>query len=165
VFRQFYGLNTFDLDFFVGPTLSSFPSPDHLMNVQAQTTQDEAQATQVEQEYRHEEKLEHKAMDVRLLVPKSWSFWMTSVNPNSRGNRLTDHDKRVVQSLNHIIRHQNEAATLLEQLLNHHHQATDADEDTQPVMTSPLYIASTNDSSKSALDDFGQKWKQYSLTV
>jgi hypothetical protein len=52
------------------------------------------------------------------------------------------------------------AAALLEQLLEYH-QANDADENTQAFMVSVFttlqYIA--NDSSKSALDDFGQKWK------
>ena len=60
-------------------------------------------------------------------------FWMGSTNPNS--HRLTDHDKCVVESLNHIIRHQNAAAALLEQLLEHN-QAIDADEDTQAAMAS-----------------------------
>ena len=41
-------------------------------------------------------------------MDKNWSFWMASTNPNS--HRLTDHDKCVVESLNHIIRHQNAAA-------------------------------------------------------
>ncbi len=50
-------------------------------------------------------------------MDKSWSFWMSSTNPNS--HRLTDHDKCVVESFNHIIRHQNAAAALLEQLLEH----------------------------------------------
>jgi hypothetical protein len=84
---------------------------------------------------------------------------MSSTNPNS--HRLTDHDKCVVESFNHIIRHQNEATALLEQLLEYH-QATDADENTQAdmasVFTALQYIATANDSSKSALDDFGQKW-------
>jgi hypothetical protein len=93
-------------------------------------------------------------------MDKSWAFWMSSTNPNS--HRLTDHDKCVVESFNHIIRHQNAAVALLEQLLEHH-QAIDADENTQAAMatvfTALQYIASANDSSKSALDDFGQKWK------
>ncbi len=85
---------------------------------------------------------------------------MVSTNPNS--HRLTDHDKCIVESLNHIIRHQNAAAALLEQLLDHN-QAIDADDDTQDdmasVFTALQYLTSANDSSKSALDDFGQKWK------
>jgi hypothetical protein len=85
---------------------------------------------------------------------------MVSTNPNS--HRITDHDKCVVESLNHIIRHQNVVVALLEQLLEHN-QDTDTDEGTQPVMVSVFttmqYIASDNDSSKSVLDDFGQKWK------
>jgi hypothetical protein len=93
-------------------------------------------------------------------MDKSWAFWMSSTHPNS--HRLTDHDKCVVESFNHIIRHQNVAAALFEQLLEHH-QAIDTDENTQAVMatvfTDLQYIASANDSSKSALDDFGQKWK------
>jgi hypothetical protein len=93
-------------------------------------------------------------------MDKSWAFWMSSTNPNS--HRLTDHDKCVVESFNHIICHQNAAAALLEQLLEHH-QAIDADENTQAdmvtVFTALQYIASVNDSSKSVLDDFGQKWK------
>jgi hypothetical protein len=194
------------------------------MSVQTETAQVEAQAAQVEQEYRREEKRENKAMDDKLLAPefnaklitkaygdnlstgsvksgggdrqqqlpatlffahsaarvaepigepilsgeypymdkrdKSWAFWMSSTNPNS--HRLTDHDKCVVESFNHIIRHQNAAAAPLEQLLEHH-QAIDADENTQAVMASVFtalqYIATANDSSKSVLDDFGQKWK------
>ena len=51
---------------------------------------------------------------------------------------------------------------MLEQLLEHN-QAIDADEDTQAAMASVFtalqYLTSANDSSKSALDDFGQKWK------
>jgi hypothetical protein len=85
---------------------------------------------------------------------------MAPTNPNS--HRLTDHDKCVVELLNHIIRYQNVAAALLEQLLEHN-QAIDTDEDTQAAMVSVFtalqYLASANDSSKSALDDFGQKWK------
>ena len=189
------------------------------MSAQAETAQGEAQAPQVELEYRREEKREHKAMDAKLVVPKfnanliakaygdnlttgsvksgggdhqlptalffahasvrvaapigepilsgeypqmdkTWGFWMSSTNPNSR--RLTDHDKCVVESLNHIIRHQNAAAALLEQLLEYY-QANDADENTQAAMASVFtafqYFATANDSSKSALDDFGQKWK------
>ena len=93
-------------------------------------------------------------------MDKNWNFWMASTNPNS--HRLTDHDKCVVESLNHIIRYQNAAAALLEQLLEHH-QVIDTDEDTQTAMASVFtvlqYLTSANDSSKSALDDFGQKWK------
>jgi hypothetical protein len=93
-------------------------------------------------------------------MDKSWGFWMSSSNPNS--HRLTDHDKCVVESFNHIIRHQNEAAALLEQLLEYH-QATDADENTQVAMSSMFtalqYIDTTKTSSKSALDDVEQKWK------
>ena len=93
-------------------------------------------------------------------MDKNWGFWMAAANPNS--HRLTDHDKCVVESLNHIIRHQNAAAALLEQLLENH-QATDADEDTQAdmesVFTALQYITTVNDSAKSSLDDFGQKWK------
>jgi Tfp pilus assembly protein PilV len=93
-------------------------------------------------------------------MDKNWGFWMSSTNPNS--HRLTDHDKCLVESFNHIIRHQNAAAALLEQLLEYH-QANDADETTQAAMASVFtalqYIATANDSSKSALDDFGQKWK------
>jgi hypothetical protein len=93
-------------------------------------------------------------------MDKNWGFWMSSTKPNS--HRLTDHDKCVVESFNHIIRHQNEAASLLEQLLEYL-QANDADENTQTTMSSVFtalqYIATANDSSKSALDDFGQKWK------
>ena len=191
------------------------------MSAQAQDDQVEAQAAQVEQEYRREENRDNKAMGSKLFAPKfnanliakaygdnlstgsvksgggdrqqqlpaalffahsaarvaapigepvlsgdypymdkSWAFWMSSTNPNS--HRLTDHDKCVVESFNHIIRHQNAAAALLEQLLEHH-QAIDADENTPAVMatvfTALQYIASANDSSKSALDDFGQKWK------
>jgi hypothetical protein len=85
---------------------------------------------------------------------------MSSTNPNS--HRLTDNDKCVVESFNHIIRHQNETTALLEQLLEYH-QANDTDENIQAVMASVFtdlqYIATANDSSKSALDDFGQKWK------
>jgi len=85
---------------------------------------------------------------------------MTASNPNS--NRLTDNDKCVVESLDHIIRHQNAAAALFEQLLEYH-QANDEDENTQAVMVSVFttlqYMATVNDCSKSALDDFGQKWK------
>ena len=51
---------------------------------------------------------------------------MTSTTPNS--HRLTDHDKCVVESFNHIIRHQNAASALLEQLLEHN-QTNDPDED------------------------------------
>ncbi len=93
-------------------------------------------------------------------MDENWDFWMSSTNPNS--HRLTDHDKCVVESFNHIIRHQNVAAALLEQLLEYH-QANDGDENTQVVMASVFtalqYIDTVNDSSKSALDDFGQKWK------
>ena len=93
-------------------------------------------------------------------MDKKWSFWMTSTNPNS--HRITDHDKCVVESLDHIIRHQNATVALLEQLLEHN-QTNDPDEDTQTDMVSVFtdlqYLASSNDSSKSALDDFGQKWK------
>jgi hypothetical protein len=142
--------------FFVGPTLASFSFPDHLMSGQAQATQVEGQTAQVQQEYYREEKHEHKTLDTKLLAPKSWAFWMVVVNHNS--HRLTDHDKCVVESLNHIIRHQNVVVALFEQLLDHH-QDTDTDEDTQTVMVSLQYIVSANDSSKSALDDFGQKWK------
>ena len=71
-------------------------------------------------------------------------------------------NKCVVESFNHIIRHKNAAAALLEQLLEYH-QANDADENTQAAMSSVFttlqYIATANDSSKSARDDFGQKWK------
>ncbi len=85
---------------------------------------------------------------------------MSSTNPNS--HRLTDHDKSVVESLNHIIRHQNAAAALFEQLLEYH-QNNDTDENIQPatasVFTVLQYIVTANDSSKSALDDFRQKWK------
>jgi hypothetical protein len=38
-------------------------------------------------------------------MDKNWGFWMSSTNPNS--HPLTDHDKCVVESFNHIIRHQN----------------------------------------------------------
>jgi hypothetical protein len=93
-------------------------------------------------------------------MDKNWGVWMPSTNPNS--HRLTDHDKYVVESFNHIIRHQNVAAALLEQLLEYH-QTNDADENTQAAMASVFttlqYIATVNDSSKSALDDFGQKCK------
>ncbi len=85
---------------------------------------------------------------------------MSSTKPNS--HRLTDHDKCVVESFNHIIRHQNVVVALIEQLLEYH-QANDTDENIQDVMTSVFtvlqYIVTVNDSSKSALDDFGQKWK------
>jgi hypothetical protein len=91
---------------------------------------------------------------------KNWGFWMSSTNPNS--HRLTDHDKCVVESFNHIIRHQNAVAVLVEKLLEYH-QPNDTDENTQAAMTSVFtvlqYIATANDSSKSTLDDFGQKWK------
>lgn len=162
------------------------------MSAEAEAAQAEAQAAQVELEYRRQEKRENKAMDAKLIAPKfnpnliaraygdnlsngsaksgagdrqlpaalNWGFWMSSTNPNS--HRLTDHDKCVVESFNHIIRHQNAAAALLEQLLEYH-QANDADETTQAAMASVFtalqYIATANDSSKSALDDFGQKWK------
>ncbi len=43
---------------------------------------------------------------------------MSSTNPNS--HRLTDHDKYVVESLNHIIHHQNATAALVEQLVEYH---------------------------------------------
>ena len=43
-------------------------------------------------------------------MDKIWGFWMVSTDPNS--HRLTDHDKCVVESLNHIIRHQNATAAL-----------------------------------------------------
>ena len=66
-------------------------------------------------------------------MDKNWGFWMAAANPNS--HRLTDHDKCVVESLNHIIRHQNAAAALLEQLLENH-QATDTDKDTPDTMVS-----------------------------
>jgi hypothetical protein len=93
-------------------------------------------------------------------MDKNWDFWMSSTNPNS--HRLTDHDKCIVESFNHIIRHQNAVAALFEQLLEYH-QANDADENTQAAMASVFttlqYIDTANDSSKSALDDFGQKWK------
>ena len=93
-------------------------------------------------------------------MDKNWGFWMSPTNPNS--HRLTDHDKCVVESLNHIIRHQNAVSALLEQLLEYH-QVNDTDETTQAVMASVFtdlqYIATPNDSSKSAMDDFGQKWK------
>jgi hypothetical protein len=93
-------------------------------------------------------------------MDKNWDFWMSSTNPNS--HLLTDHDKCVVESFNHIIRHQNAAVALLEQLLEYH-QANDTDENTQAdmasVFTALQYITTVNDSSKSALDDFGQKWK------
>ena len=189
------------------------------MSAEAEVAQTEAQAAQVELEYRREEKRENKAMDAKLVAPKfnpnliaraygdnlsngsaksgagdrqlpaalffahasarvaapigepilsgeypqmdkNWGFWMSSTNPNS--HRLTDHDQCVVESFNHIIRHQNAAAALLEQLLEYH-QSTDADENNQAAMVSVFtalqYIATANDSSKSALDDFGQKWK------
>ena len=74
---------------------------------------------------------------------------MTSTNPNP--HRLTDDDKCVVESLNHIIRHQNAAAVMLEQLLEHN-QSIDTDEDTQVAMVSVFttlqYLVSPNDSSK-----------------
>jgi hypothetical protein len=93
-------------------------------------------------------------------MDKNWGFWMSSTNPNS--HRLTHHDKCVVESFNHIIRHQNTTAALVEQLLEYH-QVNDTDENTQTdmasVFTALQYISTTNDSSKSALDDFGQKWK------
>jgi ethanolamine ammonia-lyase large subunit len=64
----------------------------------------------------------------------------------------------VVESLNHIIRHQNAAAALFEHFFEHN-QPNDTDEDTQSalasVFTTLQYITSSNDSSKSALDDFG----------
>jgi hypothetical protein len=189
------------------------------MSVEAEVVQAEAQATQVELEFHHEEKHENKAMDVKLVAPKfnpnlitrvyddnlsngstksgagnhqlpsdlffahasarveapigepilsgeypqmdkNWGFCMSSTNTNS--HRLTDHDKCVVESFNHIIRHQNAATALFEQLLEYH-QANDTDENTQAVMSSVFtafqYITTVNDSSKSALDDFGQKWK------
>jgi hypothetical protein len=156
------------------------------MSAEAQVVQFEAQATQVEEEYHHEDKHEHKVMDVKLLAPKfnanllakaygdnlstgsvksgggnrplsaalffqhaqtrvaapigeptlageypqmdkNWSFWMSSTNPNS--HRLTEHDNCVVESFNHIIRNQNAAAALLEQLLEHN-QDIDTGEDT-----------------------------------
>ena len=91
-------------------------------------------------------------------MDKRWTFWMSSTNPNS--HRLTDHDKCVVESFNHIIRHQNTAAALFEQLLEHH-QVIDADENTQAVMatvfTTLQYIASANDSSKSARRKHGHR--------
>ena len=155
------------------------------MSAEAQAAQVEGQTAQVDQEYHHEDKREHKAMDAKLLAPKfndnlltktfgdnlstgsvksgggdrqlpaalffqhaqarvaapigeptlageypqmdkNWGFWMVSTNPNS--HRLTDHDKCVVESLNHIIRHQNAASALLEQLLEHN-QTNDPDED------------------------------------
>jgi hypothetical protein len=93
-------------------------------------------------------------------MDKNWGFWMTSTNPNSHS--LNDHDKYVVETIHHVVRHQNAVAALLEQLLEHN-QVNDTDEDVQVVMTSVFtvlqYIASVNDSSKSVLDDFGQKWK------
>jgi hypothetical protein len=99
-------------------------------------------------------------------MDKNWVFWMSSTNPNSY--HLTDHDKCVAESFNHIIRHQNVAAALLEQLLEYH-QANDVDENTQAAMASVFmalqYISKTNDSSKSALDDFGQKWKHNTVQV
>jgi len=180
----------------------------------------EAQAVEVEGEYRREEKREQRAMDSKHTAPKisaqllakaygdnlstgsvksgggdrhqlpaaaffhyasarvaapigepmlsgeypqmdkNWGFWMAAANPNS--HRLTDHDKCVVEALNHVIRHQNAAAEFLEKLLEDH-QATDADEDTQAdmatVFTALQHIATANDSAKSSLDDFGQKWK------
>jgi hypothetical protein len=104
------GLRALTSIFFVGPTLTSFSFPDHLMSGQAQDAQVEAQTTQSQQEYYREDKHEHKTMDTKLLAPKSWAFWMTVVNHNS--HRLTDHDKCVVESINHIIRHQNAVVVL-----------------------------------------------------
>ena len=40
------------------------------MSAEAQAAQVEDQASQVEEEYRREEKREHKAMDTKLLTPK-----------------------------------------------------------------------------------------------
>ena len=40
------------------------------MSAEAEAAQGEAQATQVELEYRHEEKREHKAIDAKLVAPK-----------------------------------------------------------------------------------------------
>jgi hypothetical protein len=61
-----------------------------------------------------------------------------------------------------FIRHQNAAAEFLEKLLEDH-QAADTDDDTQAgmasVFTALQHIATANDSAKSSLDDFGQKWK------
>ncbi len=138
------------------------------MSAEAEASQTEAQAAQVELEYHREEKRENKAMDAKLVTPKfnpnlivrayvdnfsngsaksgagdrqhpaalflthastrvavpivepilsgeypqmdkNWGFWMSSTNPNS--HRLTDHDKCVVESFNHIIRHQNTKLT------------------------------------------------------
>ena len=160
------------------------------MSAEAQAAQFESQPEQVDEEYHHEVKHDHKTMDAKLLpskfnvnlltktygdnlstgsvksgggdhplpatlffqydqarvvapigeptlageypqMDKNWSFWMVSTKPNS--HRLTDHDKCVVESLNHIIRHQNAAAALFEQLLEHN-QAIDTDEDTQSAM-------------------------------
>jgi hypothetical protein len=54
----------------------------------------------------------------------------------------TDHDKYVVELVNHIIRHQNVGTSLLEQLLEHHQtwETTDTDEDTQTVMVSVFTV-------------------------
>ena len=44
--------------------------PQIIYEGQAEVVQGEAQAVQVELEYRHEENREHKAMDTKLVAPK-----------------------------------------------------------------------------------------------
>ena len=65
------------------------------MSAPAQADQVAAQAAQVEQEYRHEEKRERKAMDSKILAPKF------NANPrvsDQAFSKAIDDDKRSVAS-------------------------------------------------------------------
>ena len=107
---------TFVLDFFFGPlslpasalTTSSdillvrfvfenncFLSPDSLhlrMSAEAQATQVEAQTAQVEEEYRHEDKHDHKDMDAKLLDPKFNANLLTKAYGDNLSTRSVKSD-------------------------------------------------------------------------
>ncbi len=101
-------------------------------------------AAGIEGEYRREEQREQRAMDSKTIP------------------QLAHKQQFSPAFFTAFIRHQNAAAEFLEKLLEDH-QAADADEDTQAAMatvfTALQHIATANDSAKSSLDDFGQKWK------
>ena len=94
------------------------------------------------------------------LTDKVWNFCLADQYSNS--NKLSEHEKCNIESLNQGIRHQNTTIEKLEQLLELH-QGNDADEVTQEVMTTVLgdlqCIYIDNYQSKCMLDDYGQKWK------
>ena len=153
------------------------------MSGQAQAAQVEVQDSQVEEEYHREEKREHKTMDANLtpskfntnLLVKTYGDNISTGSFKSGGG---DRPLPVVFFFQHASARV--AAPIGEPILSgeypqmdknwafwmsstnpNSHRLTDHDKcvvESLNYITALKYITSANDSSKSDLDDFGQKW-------